>query len=82
MAHFWYTFYMPTTKKRVNISMSPWLEKALGMLAKRDSVPEATKASELLQIAIEIEEDLVFNSIASGRDTKNAKFFSHKKAWA
>ena len=73
---------MPTTKKRVNISISKPLEEALEKLARRDQVPEATKAAELLQAAIELDEDQVWDAVASKRDTKNTKFVSHKKAWA
>ena len=72
---------MPTTKKRINISVSGPLEKALEKLARRDQVPEATKAAELLQVAIELDEDQIWDTIASFRDTKKAKFVSHKKAW-
>jgi hypothetical protein len=73
---------MATTKKRVNISVSKAVEDALGKLARRDEVPEATKAAELLRLAIELEEDKALDGIASERDTKKAKFVSHKKAWA
>jgi hypothetical protein len=73
---------MPTTKKRVNISISKPIEEALGKLARRDQVPEATKAAELLQSAIELDEDQVWDAIVSVRDTKNAKFVPHKKVWA
>ncbi|MBI5786988.1 MAG: hypothetical protein HY446_00330 [Candidatus Niyogibacteria bacterium] len=73
---------MTTTKKRINISVSEPLERALSRLAKRDEVPQATKAAELLRIAIEIEEDYVWDKTASARDAKGARFVSHKKAWA
>ena len=73
---------MPTTKKRVNISVSEFTENILSKLAKRDEVPQATKAAELIRIAIELEEDLVFDATASKRDTKGVKFIPHKKAWA
>ncbi|GMQ95530.1 MAG: hypothetical protein BMS9Abin13_647 [Patescibacteria group bacterium] len=73
---------MPTTKKRVNISVSKSLERALGRLAKRDQVPEATKAAELLRMAIELEEDQVLDQLASERDNKNVRFVSHKSIWA
>ena len=73
---------MPTTKKRVNISLPKYLEDVLEKLAKRDQVPQATKATELLRLAIEIEEDQVLNSVASKRDVGGAKFVSHEKAWA
>jgi hypothetical protein len=72
---------MSTTKKRINISLSSELEHALKYLAKRDNVPEATKAVHLLKIAIETDEDDVFNLLAEKRDTKKAKFISHKDAW-
>jgi len=73
---------MTTTKKRINVSISKDVEKAVGKLAKRDQMPTASKVAELLRMAIEIEEDEVWNLIASKRDTKDAKFVSHKKAWA
>ena len=73
---------MPTIKRRVNISISKPVEESLKRLARRDQVPEATKAAELLRIAIELEEDQIWNAVASSRDTRNAKFVFHKKAWA
>jgi len=73
---------MPTTKRRINISLSPDLDKAIATLARRDDVPEATKAADLLRVALEIEEDHVWDVIASRRDIKGARFISHKKAWA
>ncbi len=72
---------MPTTKRRINISLSPDLESAIAILARRDDVPEATKAADLLRVALEIEEDQVWDAIASRRDIKGARFVSHKKAW-
>ncbi|HEX9721955.1 MAG TPA: hypothetical protein VGA53_01695 [Candidatus Paceibacterota bacterium] len=73
---------MATTKKRVIISVSKPVEQALELLAKRDQVPQATQAAHLLETALEIEEDQVWNQVAERRDTKNARFVSHKKAWA
>lgn len=58
------------------------MENILAKLAKRDEVPQATKAMELIRVAIEMEEDQFFDIIASERDKKGAKFASHKKAWA
>jgi hypothetical protein len=72
---------MPTTKKRINISIPDDIEAILKLLAERDEVPQATKASELLRSAIEIDEDEIFNELAEKRDIKNAKFIPHKKAW-
>ena len=73
---------MSTTKKRINISLSPSLDIMLSRIARRDNVPQATKAVYLLGIALEIEEDMVFDKMAGERDIKNAQFFTHKQAWA
>ena len=73
---------MATTKKRINISLPSNLDIMLSRVAKRDNMPQATKAVYLLGIALEIEEDMVFDKIASERDTKNVHFLTHKQAWA
>ena len=57
------------------------VKKALEGLAKRDQVPTATKAERLLELALELEEDAVLEAIAKERDTKNAKYIPHDKAW-
>ncbi|MDP2693156.1 MAG: hypothetical protein Q8O88_05995 [bacterium] len=72
---------MPTTKTRINITLPKAVEIVLNKIAKRDDMPVATKAQELLQYAIEIEEDQMWNKIASDRDKKNAKFIAHNQAW-
>ncbi len=72
---------MSTMKTRINVSISSDVERALIALAKRDQVPHATKAAELLRQALEIEEDRVFDAVGSMREEGGAKFVSHKKAW-
>lgn len=72
---------MPTTKKRLNISLPQEIEEALIKLAKRDHVPQATKAARLIESALESEEDQIWDAIAQKRDTKGARFYPHKKAW-
>ena len=72
---------MATVKKRINISISKELDSALLKLAKRDQVPQATKAEHLLRFALEVEEDDILNSIAESRDTSSGKFVSHESAW-
>ena len=72
---------MSTMKTRINVSISADVERALIALAKRDQVPHATKAAELLRQALEIEEDRVFDTIASERDQGRTKFISHKMVW-
>ena len=72
---------MPTSKKRLNLTLPEDLEEMLIGFAKRDKMPVAAKAIELLKIAIEIEEDAVWAQLAAERDTPDAKFISHEDAW-
>lgn len=72
---------MPTLKTRINISLPFEVHRGLAALARRDCVPRATKAARLLEIALELEEDQIWNMIASARDVQNARYFSHNKAW-
>ncbi|MFA5272930.1 MAG: hypothetical protein WC353_02095 [Candidatus Peribacter sp.] len=72
---------MPTSKKRMNLSLPPDIERALLRLAERDHVPQATKALYLLRLALEIEEDDMLDALASERDTHGARFVSHAQAW-
>ena len=72
---------MATTKKRINISVSKEMDDALERLAKRDQMPQATKAEHLIRLALEIEEDQVLDAIARKRDTRSAAFVSHELAW-
>lgn len=72
---------MATTKNRLNISLSPDIDKALDFLSKRDKTPKATKAGEMLKIALELEEDFYFSNIAKSRDTKDFKTLNHKQVW-
>lgn len=74
---------MPTAKKRINISVSDSVNRALKKLAERDQVPTATKAESLISLALEIEEDEVWNEIVLERYTgKSAKPISHEQAWS
>lgn len=50
-------------------------------MARRDRVPLATKASRLLELALELEEDRVWDAIAKRRDIKGTRYLSHNKAW-
>lgn len=72
---------MATTKTRINISLPDNVKEALRRLASRDRVPAATKAVRLLEAALEMEEDQVWDLLAQRRDTPKARFVSHEKAW-
>jgi hypothetical protein len=72
---------MSTTKKRLNITLPEQLDRVLARIAKRDAVPQATKATQLLALALEIEEDVVLGVLAQERDTKSVKFVDHADVW-
>lgn len=72
---------MPTTKARINITLSPDIERALSRVAARDDMPAATKAAHLIRLALEIEEDEVLDVLARKRDTGKARFVPHRRVW-
>ena len=72
---------MPTTKTRINVSLSSDIKSMLAKMAHRDRIPQATKAARLIEVALELEEDQAWNAIAKQRDNKHARYRSHHKAW-
>ena len=72
---------MSTAKARINISLPDSVRDALVKSARRDRVPQATRAARLLETALELEEDQIWDMIAKNRDTKKARYVSHDKAW-
>lgn len=72
---------MSTTKSRINISLPDDARDALAKAARRDQMPEATKAARLLEIALEIEEDTYWEAIAAERDKPDGKFVPLSEAF-
>lgn len=72
---------MPTKKKRINVTLKKDIAIYLKMIALRDDVPEATKAAELIELAMEANEEDYFIAISEKRDTPGAKYYSHQRAW-
>ncbi len=77
-----YPYSMPTKKRRINFTPSGQIYTALATLAKRDNRSISAKAAELIEMAIEFDEDDMLNELAEVRDTKDAKFLPHEKAWS
>lgn len=57
------------------------MEVALEQISEKHNTPVASAASVLLQKAIEIEEDEIWEAVISERKSKNKKFCSHTQAW-
>ncbi len=72
---------MSTSKKRINVTLPKETVIFLQHIAVRDEVPPATKAAQLIERALEIEEDEYFSKLAEQRDTPDATFFSHEEFW-
>ncbi|MBF8280714.1 MAG: hypothetical protein HW383_487 [Candidatus Magasanikbacteria bacterium] len=72
---------MPTTKYRVNLSVSPNLKQTLQKLAMRDQTSVASKTIDLVRAAIEIEEDAMLLGLTEERESKKSKNLPHKVAW-
>jgi len=72
---------MATIKKRVNVSLSKELEQQVTALAERDSVPIATKITELLRISLELEEDRLLSEISDNRVRTSTGRISHDAFW-
>ncbi|KKQ78032.1 MAG: hypothetical protein A3A96_02970 [Candidatus Zambryskibacteria bacterium RIFCSPLOWO2_01_FULL_39_39] len=72
---------MPTLKQRISITVNTDTGLALKKLAKMHKMPVATKAGELLEQALELEEDLIWAEIADQRSREKAKYLSHEIVW-
>lgn len=72
---------MATTKRRLNITLAPDVEKLITHIARRDRVPEATKISELLNISLMMEEDRAFSLLGESRLKEKGKRLTHADVW-
>lgn len=71
---------MPSAKTRINLTVPSTVEQSLARFAKRDETTVATVALNLIQHALEIEEDIALGAIAKQRGTKT-RFVNHEHAW-
>ena len=67
---------MPTENPRVNVVLEKTLYKSLSRIAKRDGMSLSLKARDLILQALEIQEDVYWETKASSR----AKTFHPRKA--
>lgn len=72
---------MPTTKQRINLSVTADMGLVLEKLAIRDQTSVAAKTLELVRAALEIEEDAAFVALVNKREKSKGKFVSHDDAW-
>jgi len=72
---------MPTTKRRINITVNDDVYKALERLSDQRDESVAGVGLSLIEEALEYQEDLHFSRIADDRIAKKQKRVSHDKAW-
>ena len=72
---------MATEKPRINITTEAATHKALVAAAKREGVPLATKAAELLEVGLALEEDLLLAAVAQKRARGKVNYVPHDDAW-
>ena len=72
---------MPTKKKRINVSLSKKIYVFLQGIALRDEMPVASKAADLIEKALEDEEDAYFSALGDKRASENVVYISHEEAW-
>ena len=72
---------MPTTKRRINITVDEDVYEALERLSKQRAAPLASVGLDLIEQALEYQEDLHFSRIADERLDRQERRIPHKKAW-
>ncbi|MEI8230625.1 MAG: hypothetical protein WCG83_05850 [Candidatus Peregrinibacteria bacterium] len=73
---------MPTKKRRLNITLNKDTALYLKQISIRDDIPEATKAAEMVEMAMAFEEDAFFSKRAEAIDKKTKRWISHEKFWS
>lgn len=72
---------MPTTKRRINITIDDDVYKALERLSDKRDQSVAGVGLSLIEEALEYQEDLHFSRIADDRLAEKQKRIPHAKAW-
>ncbi len=71
---------MPTTKKRINLSVEDELYSELEQIQKLKGAPSLSSiVIELTKEALELQEDLYFAKVADDREKENE--LSHEAVW-
>ena len=72
---------MPTAKHRISITPSEALYEALDNLSRRRKRALSSVSLELIERALELEEDAHFSKIADERLERGEKRVPHARAW-
>ncbi len=72
---------MPTNKHRISLSPDDRLRSALETLAKKRNVAVSALSLDLIERALELEEDIHFSRVADERLEEKGRNISHENAW-
>lgn len=72
---------MPTKKPRLNVVLNELTMDQLSELASKRRKSLSIVASELIEEAMELQEDRFFSRLAESRDKPGKKRIKHKDAW-
>lgn len=72
---------MPTSKKRINITVDDRTYEALEKLSKQRDQSVAGVGLSLIEDALEYQEDVHFSRVADKRLSQKQKRIPHDKAW-
>ena len=75
---------MPTLKKRIQIPVSDKVHRELEKLAKKRGLSLSSLSHDLLEDALELQEDLYFSRVSDEalRNSKDDDLISHEEAWS
>jgi predicted DNA-binding protein len=73
---------MPTDNPRLNLTLDPDLAKTLAMISKKRQKPMARVARDLIEQALEDQEDYALSQIANRRLETMSKTIPHDEVWA
>ena len=75
---------MPTTKKRIQVPVSDKVHRELEKLAKRRGISLSSLSHDLLEEALELQEDLYFSRVGDKalKESNDEELVSHEEAWS
>ena len=72
---------MPTAKQRVSVTLPKHMALYIRKMSLRDDVSQSMKIVDLLDQALELEEDEYWSAKADAIDRKTTKWISHEQFW-
>jgi hypothetical protein len=72
---------MPTLKDRINITVDPTLFSELTERARAKHLSLATYTKDLVEKALDLEEDRYYSAVADERLAAKRVMVDHEKAW-